>query len=283
VSSQEEEPVDETSFWEQFDESAPAESADWSGDELESAYLRALEVLDASEASLPDPPVPELSLEAGDEVTTEGPRPSTEAAADRVPAPQLQTELRALAAATLPGEPLPPPSGAVTPRQILEALLFVGGDPLPTKKLVHVLRGEFSVEFIESELQALNELYQRELRPYEIRLVEGGYRLMLRGDFERIRRKAFGLGPKEVKLTQDAIEVLALVAYQQPVTPKTLEELKPGAGGMLRQLLRRELIAVQRGEGQPREVSYRTTPRFLSLFGIRSLGELPRLEQVAYK
>lgn len=269
----------EAGFWEQLDES-PAETADWSGDELESAYLRALEVLDATEASLPEPPVAES---APDTIAELPAAPAATAQVDRVPETQLQTELNALAAGQLPGEPPPPPSGSVTPRQILEALLFVGGDPLPTKKLINVLRGEFSTEFIETELQALNELYLREQRPYEIRLMEGGYRMVLRDEFERIRRKAYGLGPKEVKLSQEAIEVLALIAYQQPLAATAIEELKPGSGGIVRQLLRRELVAMQRGEGQPRQVTYRTTPRFLSLFGIRNLNELPRLEQVIYK
>ena len=78
--------------------------------------------------------------------------------------------------------------------------------------------------------------------------------------------------------------MLAIVAYHQPISATAIEELgKPGCGAVIRQLLRRELIAVERNPDQPRDVKYLTTTRFLSLFGIRSLDELPRHEQVGYK
>jgi segregation and condensation protein B len=163
-------------------------------------------------------------------------------------------------------------------------MLFVGGEPLTTRKLSHVLRGEFSTDFIEAQLDELNSLYARQGRPYEIRLGEGGYRMTLREEHERIRRKTYGLGPREVKLSQDAIEVLAVIAYHQPLTTAQIEGLgKTGCSAIVRQLLQRELIAIERNPQKPKEVAYRTTPRFLSLFGIRNLNELPRLEQVAYK
>jgi segregation and condensation protein B len=138
--------------------------------------------------------------------------------------------------------------------------------------------------YVDREINELNRLYAAEGRPYEIRLGEGGYRLTLREEFERIRHKVYGLGPKEVRLSQEVLEVLAVVAYHQPIKQTRVEELgKPGCGPLLRQLVRRELLAVERDPAHPREVSYKTTPRFLSLFGIRKLDELPRHEQVSYK
>lgn len=291
-------------FWGQLD-NAP-EAADWAGDELEEAYLRAMEALEASDAQFPDAPDVDLSIDessahpsdndsllpsgTGSESssTQDGvPVTSTPLAAtpsERIDDATLAVELKGLSEKAVGQEPpTVRPNANVTPRQILEALLFVGGEPLTARKLVNVLRGEFSVEFIELELDELNMLYAREGRPYEIRLGEGGYRMVLREDFERIRRKAYGLGPKEVKLTQEAIEVLAVIAYHQPVTTATIEELgKPGSSGVIRQLIRRELVAVERTKGS-KEVTYRTTPRFLSLFGLRNVNELPRLEQVGYK
>jgi segregation and condensation protein B len=283
--------AEEPSFWDRLDGDASPEPADWSGDDLEQAYLRAMEALEASEAELPELPVeaPQPELSAGSpaaqpsvaDLVTSGAEPT----ADRIEEHELAAELGALskqaAQRHLASEMAPAP---IAPRQVLEALLFVGGKPLTTKKLGGVLRGEFSAEFIESQLDELNDLYATEGRPYEIRLGDGGYRIHLREDFERIRRKAYGLGPKEVRLSQDALEVLAVVAYHQPVTAQTIEELgKPGCGPALRQLIRRELISVERSAEPGREVAYRTTPRFLSLFGIRNLNELPRPEQVGYK
>jgi len=296
---------DEPSYWDQLGEEPPPEPADWSGDELEQAYLRAIEVLEASEAELPDVVV--LEAASSDDL----PQPTTASAsstsdtqarretptitaAERAEATEDLKRLAArhTAAAALsdpdaserPGHCLQHQPPAVLPQQILEACLFVGGDALTAKKLSGVLRGEFSVEYIERELDELNTLYTSEGRPYEIRLGDGGYRLTLRDDFERIRNKAYGLGPKEVRLSQEALEVLAVVAYHQPISAIAIEELgKSGSGAVLRQLLRRELIAVERRLDQPRDVAYLTTPRFLSLFGIRSLDELPRHEQVGYK
>lgn len=281
---------DDSSYWDQLGEEPQPEPADWSGDELEQAYLRAIEVLEASEVELPEAFVQESISTDDQSQPTTGSAPAT---SDTPPRHELPTitaaeraeaaeDLKQLAARRTAVSPELPP--AVLPRQILEACLFVGGDALTAKKLSGVLRGEFSTEYIERELDELNTLYTSEGRPYEIRLGDGGYRLTLRDDFERIRNKAYGLGPKEVRLSQEALEVLAVVAYHQPISATAIEELgKPGSGAVLRQLLRRELIAVERKPDQPRDVAYLTTPRFLSLFGIRSLDELPRHEQVGYK
>jgi segregation and condensation protein B len=288
----------------------PEESADWGGGDLEAAYRKALSALDASDLEMPLEDLDESSSnseqtevdETDDSDTDEIERvtvsPSSPTAsapplssALSEPAPQSTDPLPSLA--DLFPKPSPGPSVAapsatpaarLTPRQIFEACLFVGGEALTSKRLSGVLRGEFPTEFVDREIDELNRLYAAENRPYEIRLGEGGYRLTLREEFERIRHKVYGLGPKEVRLSQEALEVLAVVAYHQPIKQARVEELgKPACGPVLRQLVRRELIAVERDPAHPREVNYKTTPRFLSLFGIRSLEELPRPEQVTYK
>ena len=291
---------EEPSFWDRLDDEGSQsdepqlEEADWSGDELEQAYLRAIEVLEASEAELPaadlhdrslsdaaTPPanVQDIAVISNRPLEVARPPSSTATESERAEATKELHQLAARRTTNAAEQP-----ATVQPRQILEALLFVGGDALTAKKMSGVLRGEFSIEFIERELDELNRLYAAEGRPYEIRLGDGGYRLTLRDEFERIRSKVYGQGPKEVKLSQEAIEVLAVIAYRQPISDREIEQLgKLGCGAILRQLLRRELIAVKRQPGNPRDVSYQTTPRFLSLFGIRSLDELPRHEQVGYK
>ena len=134
---------------------------------------------------------------------------------------------------------------------------------------------------VEEEIEGLNGLYSREARPYEIRLAEGGYRLQLREEYEPVRNRVFGLGPREVKLSQEQLEVLALVAYRQPIS--RLQSEKHGrrnAGGMLRQLLRRQLIVIERGNNPRRDITYRTTGRFLEVFNIRDIKDLPTPEQL---
>lgn len=172
----------------------------------------------------------------------------------------------------------------IPPRQIIEAALFVGGKPLTTKKLCSLLNDEYSSSYVDDLLDDLNRQYNDESRPYEIRMEEGGYRLILRHDFERIRNRVYGFGPKEVKLSQDALEVLALVAYQQPISKEEIIEAgKDKAAGILRQLLRRELIAIEREEAKKAEIKYVTTARFLQVFGLGNIEELPYSESLSHK
>ena len=147
-----------------------------------------------------------------------------------------------------------------------------------------MLKGDYDLDAVERAIEELNLQYIGEARPYEIRLGEGGYRMVLREEFERIRNRVFGIGPREVRLSQDILEVLALVAYRQPITPEELEELgKEQPGPLLRQLLRRELISLERDSENRKRVTYSTTKRFLSLFGLGSLDELPQADELAFK
>lgn len=167
------------------------------------------------------------------------------------------------------------------PQQILEAALFVGGIELSGEKLAGLLKGKFTADAVSRLIANLNRRYANEGRPYELLCEEGLYRLALREEFEPIRRRVYGLGPKEIKLSQEALEVLSLIAYQQPIARERIEELREGnAGGVLRQLVRRQLAAIQRS-GETTE--YVTTKRFLEVFGLASLKELPRAERLEFK
>lgn len=237
------------------------EEPQWSGEQLEAAYLRALEALDAVESEIV--------------ATAEEVRPGAmSAVAEEPPRPPVTPRVEEVAESA----PL------LSPRQVLEACLFVGGTTLTAAKLASLLRGDYTATFVEDTIDALNQQYAAEGRPYSIQLGEGGYRLVLREEYERLRHKVYGLGPREVRLSQDVLEILAIIAYQQPVTDAHLDELERGsASGTLRQLLRRDLIAVERSKDDPKQVCYRTTPRFLSLFGLGSLNDLPRPEDLSFK
>lgn len=171
---------------------------------------------------------------------------------------------------------------AISLKQIVEALLFVGGDDLTTKRLSEVL-GDVGHEYVDEAIVQLNLEYADQRRPYEIRLGEGGYRMALRYEYEKVRHRVFGIGPKEVKLSQESIEMLAFIAYRQPVTKEGLEEAgKKNAASLVRQLVLRELVKLGRpvDGGEP---FYETTTRFLQLFGLNSIHDLPRPEQVEFR
>lgn len=233
-----------------------------SGDDLEAAYLRALEALDVAESVAVEESLPESVAEG-----------SSAAAVVINAAPARGKEEEA------EDEPL-----LVSPTQIIEAALFVGGSPLTTKKLASLFDAHVDHLSIEAQIDELNEQYREQYRPYEIRLGEGGYRMALRADFETLRNKVYGVGPREVKLSQDALEVLALVAYQQPLPHKRLLlSGKKNAGNLVRGLIRRELVRVERTSASADGVQYHTTPRFLALFGLSGVDELPQIDDLALR
>ena len=86
-------------------------------------------------------------------------------------------------------------------------------------------------------------------------------------------------GPRETRLSQTAVDVLSVVAYRQPIGKGEIDAIRgTDSGPTLRQLVRLGLVAVQhRADAAGREVRYGTTPRFLGVFGLGSLDELPRL------
>ncbi len=254
--------------------------ADWPNLDIEEAYRRALEANDAAEWEIGHLS-PEAAAESTGEDTIHDTADSAAVAVDET------TVAAATPAKNEPADAPAPPAELptrVTPKQVIEAALFVGGQPLTAKKLCYVLRGDFDLDFIEQTIDDLNHLYVEEERPYEIRLGEGGYRLVLHEEFQRLRNRVYGIGPREVKLSQDVLEVLALVAYRQPMTQADIEGLgKSNPGPSLRQLLRRELISLERDPQDRKNVKYRTTRRFLSVFGLGRLDELPQADELMFK
>jgi segregation and condensation protein B len=169
----------------------------------------------------------------------------------------------------------------VNPCSIAEAMLFVGrpdNGAWSSRELAAAMRGVSPSE-IDDAVGALNVKYETDGAPYFIEQSSGGYRLILRRQFERMRDKFYGR-VKEARLSPAAIEVLSVVAYHQPATVEELNELRGSpCGAALSTLVRRKLIHVERPDagGEP---LYSTTDRFLNLFGLESLAELPRSEEL---
>jgi segregation and condensation protein B len=170
------------------------------------------------------------------------------------------------------------------PVQVIEALLFVGGQPLTAKMIGEHLNGDFEPGFVDRAIDDLRKRYARQSRPYEIRQGENGYRITLSADFEPIRNRVYGFGPKQVRLSQETLEILALVAYRQPISRKRTEELAGrNVGPALRQLTERGLLHLDPPHDGVAESQYRTSPRFLQLFGLTRLEDLPQIEDLNYK
>lgn len=168
----------------------------------------------------------------------------------------------------------------ITPRSILEAILFVGhpqGEPLTSTQIAALMRGVRTAEIDELVVE-LNEKYDELGTAYTIASIGAGYQLQLRSELSPLRDKFYGR-VREAKLSQVAVDILAVVAYHQPISQEQIDKMraKP-CGGMLSQLVRRELLRVERDPtaGPKAKPKYVTTDRFLDLFGLESLAELPR-------
>jgi segregation and condensation protein B len=171
-------------------------------------------------------------------------------------------------------ESAPPPL-----RRIIEALLFVGGAPLTAARAAEAVRGLTAEQFREI-VDGLNRDYRRQGRPYRIQPRGEGWELILQGRYRHVLDRLYG-STREARLSSAAQDVLALVAYRQPITRQEVDALRGvESSGVLRQLVRLGLIAVQRGEADQREVAYGTTSRFLTLFQLRSLDDLPRTQDL---
>lgn len=165
-----------------------------------------------------------------------------------------------------------PPS----PLQIIEAMLFIGGQPLKPEKAAEIVRG-LDADQLQESIDILNRVYRMQRRPYFVAISEQGYSLAVRPRYRSIKEKIFG-GPREARLAQPTLDVLSLVAYRQPATKAEIDGIRGSESGhLLRQLVRLGLICVvQRAEAKQREVSYGTTQRFLELFNLKSLDDLPQ-------
>ena len=175
------------------------------------------------------------------------------------------------------------PAVAISPQSILEAMLFVGSPenrPLSSKQAAELMRGVEPGEVGEL-VQQLNARYAEDGCPYEIIDDSGGFRLALRQEFGRIRDKFFGR-VREARLSQAAIEVLSLVAYNQPISNEEVSQQRgTPSGAILSQLVRRQLLRIERPDTKPRRPVYFTSERFLKLFQLSSLDDLPRSEDLS--
>ena len=176
------------------------------------------------------------------------------------------------------GSDAPDDSCPVSPRSIVEALLFVGHpllQPLSNQQIAALMRGVRPTE-VDEIVQELNHEYRAGGAPYQIDATGAGYAMGLDESFLAIQEKLSEHG-RQARLSQASIDILALVAYHQPVSRERLEALRGKAsGGVLNQLVRRQLLRLERDPTTPRNPNYRTTDRFLRLLSLESLDDLPK-------
>jgi segregation and condensation protein B len=171
----------------------------------------------------------------------------------------------------------------ITPESIVESILFVGvprGEKLTGKKIASVLR-DVSPKEVRAIAKKLNEQYERENAAYRISFDSKSLSMVLAEDLSELQNEFFGRN-REATLSQAAIDILAVVAYRQPIGRDEIEKArnKP-VGGVLKQLVSRDLLSVNADEKNPRRKLYRTTDRFLDLFRLTELADLPQAHDVS--
>jgi segregation and condensation protein B len=125
-------------------------------------------------------------------------------------------------------------------------------------------------------VRQLNATYAARNCPYEIAAEGPGYRMRLRDDYARLRDRFYGKS-RQARLSQAAIEVLAIVAYNESLTAQEISSKRgTPCGPILSQLVRRQLLCLTRPTGRGAVGRYHTTDRFLELFSLESLDDLPR-------
>jgi len=166
-------------------------------------------------------------------------------------------------------------------RAILEALIFASPQPLTTREIGQVLGGVSSQDWRKA-LGELQEDYARDDRGLQLVEVAGGYQITTRPEYNDWIRDL--LDPKTpTRLSIQALETLAVIAYKQPVTlPEIIELRGVKSGGVIKTLLEKRLIRITgRKEVVGRPMLYGTTKIFLLHFGLKDLNELPRIEEFA--
>ena len=159
-------------------------------------------------------------------------------------------------------------------RRDLEAILFVADEPVPVATLAKVLdRGQAEVTDALVELEG--DL-AAEGRGFVLRAVAGGWRLYTHPDTREVV-EAFLRAGTHARITQAALETLAVIAYRQPVARQQVAAVRGvNVDGVLRTLHNRGLIQeVGRDDGPGQAVLYGTTPRFLEQLGLNAVDELP--------
>ena len=164
--------------------------------------------------------------------------------------------------------------------QIIEALLFASDAPLSAGDLARVDErlDEDTVEAVIEELRSEYDLAERSFQIYE---VAGGYQILTRPEFVAVLDR-YETVPQTTRLSGSALEVLAVVAYRQPIGRAEVEDIRGvGSSGVIKTLLDRELIhVVGRSEGLGRPLLYGTTNKFLEHFGFKSIEDMPRPDEL---
>ncbi len=168
-----------------------------------------------------------------------------------------------------------------TIEQKIEAIIFASEEAVSSQHIVQILDEEISAADIGACVVSLNESYASTARCFRIAEIGEGFRFLTIPLLEQTLKKM--LAPKiQRKLSQSALEVLAVIAYQQPVTRGEIHQLRGVSPDYaVNKLLERGLIDVRgRADTPGKPLLYGTTKEFLDFFNLQSIKDLPKLREI---
>jgi len=163
-------------------------------------------------------------------------------------------------------------------KRILEALLIATDQPVSAARLARVLGGGVDSRRVRKLMQTMREEYDAQGRAFQIEEIAEGFQILTRPEFHewvaKLRKTR-----REERLTPSAIETLAIVAFKQPVLRAEIDDIRGvHCGPLLRGLIEKSLVKIVGRQNAPgRPILYGTTRRFLQVFGLKSIKDLPKL------
>ncbi len=169
-------------------------------------------------------------------------------------------------------------------KNIVEALIFASDEEITTKEIKDLLDGfkiSVSLKEIDASIEELNKEYEQNSNAFEILKLAGGYVFATRKKFSHFLGK-LSAETQRKKLSQSAIETLAIIAYKQPITRTEIEFIRGvNVDYIVNSLLERDLITIKgRADGPGRPILYGTTASFLKVLGLNALEDLPKLKEI---
>ena len=169
--------------------------------------------------------------------------------------------------------------GEITLESVIEAVLFASDEPLSGNRLAGIT--ETSTKQVNRHIDNLNKKYTSNKNAFRIEKIAGGYQMMTLSDYNYWLKKLLR-ARSDSKLSAAALETLAIIAYKQPVIRADIEAIRGvQAGELIRSLMYKGLVKiVGRAEVLGRPMLYGTTKKFLEVFGLNSLKDLPKVEEL---
>jgi segregation and condensation protein B len=170
-------------------------------------------------------------------------------------------------------------SNEPTVESVIEAVLFASDEPLSAERLAGIV--ETGVRQVRQHIENLNNKYQANNNAFRIEQIAGGYQMLTLSHYKSWLEK-LSRARSDSKLSPAALETLAIIAYKQPVMRADIEAIRGvAAGELIRGLMYKGLVKiVGRAEVLGRPMLYGTTKKFLEIFGLNSLKDLPKVEEL---